>query len=396
MKRLFPLAAALLAACLICSCSESDQGSGKSFEQLPAVDSGQLWAFFGAIPASDLTEELKTPEARSAYKDRFEEMLDGVLGDGEGPETIWSKNDNSIYWSDYFSKPSDYDWTEEDNDKPHPYVNFHAFSDVSGQKLFGVLQSGCYDDGEEQKNPDHYYWYEVGSGKVSAANLKMDKPYTAEDLTADPLLLYGSENLYYAIKNGKYSPSYCDRGFQVFIEDVGNSGVMYQWNGNKFVRDNSTGAICLYNYGFGNIMLGEAVPFSVPGYKTVFVETEGLSTNVYYLVKEGENEPTLLLRSDGDMDIVEIEVCSPRYANVYGVRPGMSVSDFLNVVKEYNSNFEEAPYVSYVETEKGYVEIFCGFDEDFVYKVMNEDYLGDEKFKSDAKIARVAVVNAVG
>ena len=143
-------------------------------------------------------------------------------------------------------------------------------------------------------------------------------------------------------------------------------------------------------------MLGEAVPFSVPGYKTVFVETEGLSTNVYYLVKEGENEPTLLLRSDGDMDIVEIEVCSPRYANVYGVRPGMSVSDFLNVVKEYNSNFEEAPYVSYVETEKGYVEIFCGFDEDFVYKVMNEDYLGDEKFKSDAKIARVAVVNAVG
>ena len=81
---------------------------------------------------------------------------------------------------------------------------------------------------------------------------------------------------------------------------------------------------------------------------------------------------------------------------MYGVRPGMSVSDFLNVVKEYNSNFEEAPYVSYVETEKGYVEIFCGFDEDFVYKVMNEDYLGDEKFKSDAKIARVAVVNAVG
>ena len=112
MKRLFSLAAALLAACLICSCSESDQGSGKPFEQLPAVDSGQLWAFFSAIPASDLTEELKTPEARSAYKDRFEEMLDGVLGDGEGPETIWSKNDNSIYWSDYFSKPSDYDWTE--------------------------------------------------------------------------------------------------------------------------------------------------------------------------------------------------------------------------------------------------------------------------------------------
>ena len=33
-----------------------------------------------------------------------------LLGDGEGVMDRWAKSDNSIYWSDYFTQPDDYDW----------------------------------------------------------------------------------------------------------------------------------------------------------------------------------------------------------------------------------------------------------------------------------------------
>ena len=385
----FSLAALVL---LAAACTE-EQGS--AYDELPVVDNSNVWAFFQALPESDLPEMIKPVDKRAEYKAKFNEMQDGVLGDGEGPETVWSKSDNSIYWSDYFGMEDDYVWSEEDNNKPHPYAYLHVYTNAAGEKLFGVLQSGAYVDGEDVKNPERYYWFEPASGKISSGSLKLDRPYTKDDIAEDPLLLYGNENLYYAISKGNYYPAYSDRGFQVYIDEVGMCGVNYQWNGSKFVRDTTTGSICIYNYGFGNFCIGENLPFDVPGYKTEFAATEGPYSSVYNLVKDGNDEPDLVMVVDSESKIIRIEVCSDRYANIYGVKPGMKVSELLQKLNDLGSDLEYPLYTSIVE-EGNFVVIYNGFDEDFSYKIRREDYLGDEKFSPEATVARVCVTNAVG
>lgn len=396
MKKGFIAAWAVLAALLVCSCQTSPDGTGKSFDDIPVLQGDDLWAVFCAIPESVMPEYLKPAENRSAFRQKFTEMQDGVLGDGEGFMDKWAKTDNSIYWSDFFTRPDDYDWSQnEDEHTAHPYVNLHAYQSADGNRIFVVFQQGSYADGDDNKEPDRYYWYDKSSGKVSSASLKLDKPYTESDLTDDSLLLFGSENLFYAIKNKQYYPGYSDRGFKVYIEDVGMSGVKYEWDGSIFVRNTADGATSLYNYGFGSISLGDSVPFSVPGYTTEEAGYDGPFEALYKLVKDGESEPTIVFHADSDINITGIEVCSPRYSNPYGIHPGMSMDEFFKVVARVNEQFDEPTYTSIVEG-KDFVEIFTGFDEDFMYKVSKDDYLGNEQFKPGAAIARIMLSNAAG
>ena len=399
MKKLYQLillaAGAILLAVGVSSCT--GEGSGMSFDELPVLQDEDLWAVFQAIPESVLPDDVKSPEVRSAFKTRFDELQDGVLGDGEGFLDKWSQSENSIYWSDYFSKPDDYVWSDEDEHVAHPYVNLHAFSGADGEKIFAVLKRGAYLEGEEEKEPDLFYWFDKASGKISSASLKLDAPYSEDQITEDALLLYGSENLFYAVKEKKYAPYYCDRGFKVMIEDVGDSGIKYEWDGKRFVRDSKSGTVSIYNYGFGNnIILGESVPFSVPGYKTESAESGSEYEHIYNLVKEGETEPTIVFHSDNDINIIGIEVCSERYANIYNIRPGMKVSECMQILDSLGEDLEDKPYISIVEDGNGFVTIYNGFDEDFFYKVRKEDYLGNEQFAPEARIARVCVANAAG
>lgn len=396
MKLHTHLLAAVFAAAL-CSCNGPGSGAGIPYDELSPLTADELWTVFCNMPESVLPEYLKEPGNRAGFRTKFTEMQDGVLGDGEGFMDRWAKSDNSIYWSDYFTQPDDYDWSaHEDDQSVHPYINLHAYQGKDNAEVFVVLERGSFADDNDNKEPDKYFWYNKENGKFSPAGLKMDKPYTESDLTEDPLLLYGSENLFYAIQDKHYYPVYGDRGFQVFIEDVGMSGVKYEWNGNSFIRKTGESSMCLYNYGFGSsISMGDPVPFSVPGYKTEEASVSGQFETLYNLVKDGEEEPTLVFHADPSINITGIEVCSPRYSNVYGIHPGMPVSEFMQIVADINADYDEPTYTSIVEGDI-FIEIYTGFDEDFVYKVRKDEYLGSEQFRPDARIARVMLTNAVG
>ena len=74
----------------------------------------------------------------------------------------------------------------------------------------------------------------------------------------------------------------------------------------------------------------------------------------------------------------------------------MKVSEFMELVAKINSRYDEPTYVSFNDENADFVDIYAGFDEDFVYRVPKSQYMGDERFAPDAVIARVVVINAVG
>ena len=379
------------AALLLAACTTE---SGKPFEQLPAVEEDAVWSFFAALPAADLPAEVGNAEQRQAYKTRFFEMMDGVLGDGEGPEDPAKATEKSIYWSDYFTKPEDYDWTQEPEDTPHPYANFHVYPGTAEGTLFGILESGAYVDGEDQKKPVHAYWYD--GSKVKPGKIVVEPMYNADNLVPDPLLVYGRNDLHFSLKDGKFGPTYFDRGFDVYIEDVGPSGVVYEWDGVRFNRVENPVHRCIYNYGFANMMLEDDVPWSVPGDSTDVVDESNPFDRIYKLTEKGKDEPTLIFHATDKFKLSEIEVCSEKYSNPYGLHPGSTVADLLKVREEVNSLWGEDTYLSVVEQENGMVHIYAGFDEDFIYMVPKESWLGGENFKADARIARIAVINSMG
>lgn len=386
------IAAIAAAALMLTACTTAE--SGKPFDQLPEMPEGMAWTFFAALPSSDLPAELADPESRVAFRQRFIDMQDGILGDGDDLEGNGKKNDNSIYWSDYFSKPEDYDWSQEDEDTPHPYAHFHVYPGTEEGKYFGILECGAYTNGDDTKEPVRAYWY--NGSKVQPGKITVEPMYNADNVVPDPLVVFGSDELHFALKDGRFGPSYYDRGFEIYIEDVGTPGVEYEWDGVRFNRIENPVCRFVYSYGFSHIMLGEDIPWSIPGYITETVNSENPFDRIINVTRKGEDSPTLILHSTDEYKLSEIEVCAGRYANVYGIHPGSSVADLLRVREEYNEIYGEPTYLSVVEQEDGFVHIYTGFDEDFIYFVPKKYWLGGESFKSDAVIERVAVVNAVG
>ena len=392
MRKLLMIAAA---AALLFSCNTSFE-DGKPFEELPVIQKSDLLAFFKALPKSDLPERIATADARETYFNNFLVMSeDGCMADGEGPIDEFCRTSNAVFYSDYIC--FDEDSIPEAEDGVHPYVNIYLYAGVHEGRYFGVVKSGAYIEGEDGRdsNPDKYYWFDSSSGKVKAAKLPIVPEYTVDDLTADPLLTFGAANLYYAVKNKCFDRQYFDRGFSVYIDEVGESGVVYEWDGAKFVRNTTRPVRCIYNYGFANIYMGGKVPFDIPGHRTTMIKA-GEFSFVYSVVKAGEEDPVLFLQTDNEDGLFMIEVCSGRYANPYGIYPGMSVTDFLAVVDKVNSQYPEPTYISYDDSDPDFVNIYVGFDEDFIYKVPKADYLGDGQFTEDAALARVAILNAVG
>ena len=105
-------------------------------------------------------------------------------------------------------------------------------------------------------------------------------------LTADPLMTFGHGDLYFSIKNGGIFNSYYDKGMEVYIEDIGRTGVLYDWNGVEFVRNVKDPIPCIQNWGFANIDLGSKISWMVPGYTTDLVAATEYEYT-YTLVKEG-------------------------------------------------------------------------------------------------------------
>lgn len=386
--------ALILFACLplIYSCKGGPAAEGKPFDELTVLEKGDILAFFKAIPAKDLPDKIATEEQRESYFEKFRSMSeDGALADGEGYAE--HSTDNVVFWSDYLD---DAEESPVDYDAPHPYANLYVYSGAEEGKLFGVLKTGDFTDEGKVAKGDKYYWYDSASGKMSPAKLSLEPAYTQDDLTADPLITYGSMGLYYALKNGGIDDSFYDSGMEVYIEEVGRTGVIYEWNGVGFKRVVGKPLPIIYSWGFSNLTMGCRVPYDVNGYTTNFISADEYE-HCYTLVKNGNNEPTLVLRTGLDDNVFSIEVCSADYCNVYGIYPGMPLSDFLKKVNEIGDMFPEPPYIYYNDVmDEEYVVIFTGIDEDYTYKVSKSYYLGDNNFSADAVVSRVCVTNAVG
>ena len=390
------LAAAVLASLpFFFSCNSASKPEGKPFEELPKVEESDLLAFFKALPSADLPELVQDPGKREEYFKKYIVMrTDGMLGDGDGIYAAPS-TDNVVFWSDYFEELSGTEM-EDSEDRPHPYLNFYVYAGVESGKFFGIVKSGSFEDSGEKKNPEKYFWYDSASAKLTPCELPLNPRYTEEDLTAEPLLTFGHGDLYFSIKNGGVFNTYYDKGMEVYIEDIGSTGVIYDWNGVEFVRNVTDRIPCIRNWGFANIDLGSDISWTVPGYTTDLVSATEYE-RTFTLVKSGETKPTLVFTTDNDDEIFMIDVCSPAYCNPYGIYAGMPFPEFIEKVQDISESYGfELPFISINDSEADFVVIYARMDEDFCYKVDKSEYIGDGQFADGAKIARVCVMNAVG
>ena len=390
------LAAAVLASLpFFFSCNSASKPEGKPFEELPKVEESDLLAFFKALPSADLPELVQDPGKRETYFKKYIVMrTDGMLGDGDGIYAAPS-TDNVVFWSDYFEELSGTEM-EDSEDRPHPYLNFYVYAGVENGKFFGIVKSGSFEDSGEKKNPEKYFWYDSASAKLTPCELPLNPRYTEEDLTAEPLLTFGHGDLYFSIKNGGVFNTYYDKGMEVYIEDIGSTGVIYDWNGVEFVRNVTDRIPCIRNWGFANIDLGSDISWTVPGYTTDLVSATEYE-RTFTLVKSGETKPTLVFTTDNDDEIFMIDVCSPAYCNPYGIYAGMPFPEFIEKVQDISESYGfELPFISINDSEADFVVIYARMDEDFCYKVDKSEYIGDGQFADGAKIARVCVMNAVG
>ena len=393
MKKLIVLIAVMLP--LAFSCQSVSKPEGKAFSELPSVEESDLLAFFKAVPEADLPEMVKEVDKREAYFKKYLVMRkDGLLGDGDGLYAAPS-TDNVIFWSDYFEELSGTEM-EDFEGRPHPYLNIYVYAGVEDGKFFGVVKSGSFEDSGEKKNPEKYFWYDSATAKLTPCELPLNPPYTEEMLTADPLMTFGHGDLYFSIKNGGVFNTYYDKGMEVYIEDIGSTGVIYDWNGVEFVRNVTDRIPCIRNWGFANIDLGSDISWTVPGYTTDLVSATEYE-RTFTLVKSGETKPTLVFTTDNDDEIFMIDVCSPAYCNPYGIYAGMPFPEFIEKVQDISESYGfELPFISINDSEADFVVIYARMDEDFCYKVDKSEYIGDGQFADGAKIARVCVMNAVG
>lgn len=393
----------LLSALAICaaltmavSCDQASNTEGKPYKQLPEIQEADKLAAFKALPASVLPKELASPEKREAYFNRIDELFEGEGEDMLGGENCTS--DNSIYWTDYFNDPDNYDF--ESDDIEHPHFSLYLYQGVKKDQLYCLTNSGSYKGDIEKKDPEHFFLFDKSSGKIKEVPMIIKPEYTQDTLVEDPIITYGSESLYYSLRDGKFYNNYFDSGFNVSIEDVGDSGVRYDWNGVCFVRNKDAKVRCIYNFGFANIQMGNDIPWNIPGYTTSLIENKNLYGSVdettVSVVRDGETEPTLIVSSMTDFGIEEIEVCDGKFSNIYGIYPGMPVSTLYEILEELASYWEEKPYISVIPINDEFVAVCTGTDEDFYYKVPKDQYRPDETFTPDAKVARVVIVNAVG
>ena len=385
---------------LAAACTVESKPEGKPYDELPPLTKENTRAAFKALPESVVPEGMKTLAEREKYLADYDAWSEEIDGECEY-DADYDPSDPTLNASFTWSPAMFYEegMSESENGGVTSYASIDYYPGVDPDKLFCILHTGSFTGEGSKDDPVRFFWYSIKSNKCREVSaLPMDKPYTEADLTSDPLITYGSEGLYYAMKEKKWEELYLAKYMQVYIEGVGMTNVVYNWNGVEFVRDETYKCPVIYNFGMGNIQLEGSVPFNIEGFTTEYVEDP--QGPRYNITRNGEDKPTLAVYANNydNMKVWRIDVFSDRYTNYHNIYAGMKANDAIDILNTTNEKWyggECAPSVSEYGNGK-YTAIFSGFDDNFIYFVPAGKYLGGNKFTDDAVIEDIAIIHAVG
>ena len=392
----------LMTVLALAACTFETKPEGKPYDELPPLTKENVRAVFKAIPAAVVPEGMKTLAEREKYLADYDAWSAEMEGEFDY-DADYNPDDptlnSSFTWSQsLFSEEAMFD---SEHGGVSSYATFDVYPGVDPDKFFVILHTGSFSGEGSQDDPARFFWYSLKSGKCREVSaLPLDKPYTEADLTADPLITYGSESLYYAMKDKNWEELYMPKYIQVYINGVGMTDVVYNWNGVEFVRDEAYRSPIIYNFGMGNIPIGASVPYNIEGYTTEYVENP--DGPIYNITRDGETKPTMAVYANiyNEMKIWRIDVFSDRYTNYHGVYPGMKANEVLDILNESNEKWyggECAPSVTpEYGTDGKYSAIFSDFDDNFIYFVRAGQYLGGNRFKDDAVVECIAIAPSVG
>ena len=391
----------LVTAALVVSAAVSVPARAQTAPQTPSPE--VIWAFFEALPDADMPAGVNTRADRVQFhKDyeaqivAFDEEEEGDFDYGDFMEQITYQ----IFWNPTILDPG---WmgdvanelTRENG--PMPALDFAAYQGSDPDRILGLLEVSQYRADEGYKKlGEHAYWYSVSRKTVTPVALPLDVPYTDEDITEDGLLLYNQNDLYWAMRD--HNTEWFEEADRItlMLNGIGSTPVSYVWNGTRFVRDRSYNPLLVYSGGIGRIDFGDKIPFDIHGYSADWVETGEEFKRAWQYVKDGEEEPRIILYAYGNgMSTVDaIDILYPNYKLFEKIHVGMPASQAMQIFKDYYSWDEDArdPYVS---TFDGKAWIFSGQDDPFALGV-DMKYYKNGKLTPDARIAVIRIAPAVG
>ena len=394
------------AAALVVSAAAAVPARAQTAPQTPSSET--VWAFFEALPDADLPAGINTRSERAAFHTDYEAMVidyDAIEIDeededfyyyGDGLEPI----SYQVFWNPHILSP---EWMEDDEGEewdaanPMPSAELAVYQGTDPDRVFGLLEVFDFtpDDGYRKK-AEHCYWYSVSRKTVTPVALPLDVSYTDDDITADGMLLYNQNELYWVMRDRKWEWLEEEDNITLTLSSIGAAPVRYVWNGTKFVRDRSYNPLTVYGGGIGSISFGDPIPFNIHGYSAQWVDTEEEYVRAWQYVKDGEDEPRFIIYSyGGGISTVDaIEVLYPNYKLLEKIHVGMPATEAMEIFQEYYSWDEDGrdPYISEFD---GKAWIFSGHDDPFSLGVDPKN-VRNGKPTANAKIEVISIAPAVG
>ena len=368
----------------------------------------QIWAFFVALPDANLPQGINTRAEREAFNKDYHDQLAEIAelqNQEDGEEFFYGdyleEIDYQLYWSPTtldagWMQDVAEDLTEENG--PMPSIEFDVFPGSDPDKIFGMLEVREFRSGESKVVGTYNYWYSISQNKVTTVSLPLDVPYTDADITDDGLLLYHQDELYWAMRDRKFTWLAERDQITLVLEGIGLTPVNYDWNGTKFVRNRNYNPMTVYSGGVGPIQFNESIPFGVHGYEVEWLDQEEDNVRAWQFIKVGESEPRLIVYAYGNAygpaTVDAIDVLYPNYKLYEKIHVGMPASEAMECLKEVYSYLDDEinPYVSAFD---GKAWIFSGQDDPFMLGV-DPKYYKNGKLTPDAKISVVRIAPAVG
>lgn len=368
----------------------------------------QVWAFFVALPDANMPEGMNTRAQREAFNKEYHDQLAEIAAmqdEEDGEEFFYGdyleEIDYQLYWNPTtldagWMQDVAEDLTEENG--PMPSIEFDVFPGSDPDKIFGLMEVREFSAGESKVVGLYSYWYSISQKKVTSVNLPLDVPYTDADVLDDGLLLYNQNELYWAMRDRKFTWLAERDRIILILEGIGFVPVCYDWNGTKFVRDRSYNPLSVYSTGIGPITINASIPFGVHGYDTEWLDQEEDNVRAWQYVKEGESEPRIIVYAYGNAyssaTVDAIDVLYPNYRLNEKIHVGMSATEAMEAFKDMYSYLDEEtkPYVSAFD---GKAWIFSGQDDPYMLGV-DLKYYKNDKLTPDAKISVIRIAPAVG